>query len=98
MKDHTDRFPLPLIGVAVVVSPGIVLLEYPRIVYADLAAMAAGQSLVLVAVAYAAYAFSRRMNTTALALERTEKARRVAWLTFAIATVVLSAPYISRLV
>ena len=75
MKNHIAGFPLLLIGAAVVVSPGIVWLQYPRIVIADLSAMAAGQALAIVAMSYAAYAFSRRMNATALEVERTEKAR-----------------------
>ena len=94
MKKQEAGFPLPLIGAAIVVSPGIVWLQYPRIVIADLSVMAAGQALALVAMAYAAYAFSRRMNTTALEIERTEKAQRVAWITFVIISVLLTAPYI----
>lgn len=96
MKNQGAGFPLLLIGAAVVVSPGIVWLQYPGVVIADLSAMAAGQALALVGMAYAAYAFSRRTNNKALEIERTDKARRVAWITLVVVSVVLSAPYFLR--
>lgn len=96
LKNQGAGFPLLLIGAAVVVSPGIVWLQYPGVVIADLSAMAAGQALALVGMAYAAYAFSRRTNNKALEIERTDKARRVAWITLVVVSVVLSAPYFLR--
>lgn len=87
MDDKKIGFPIPLIGVAILAAFATIWLQYPRVVLTDIFAMAAGQSLAFVGIAYIAFAFYRRMNAKTIEPERTEKARRVAWITLAVIAV-----------
>jgi hypothetical protein len=88
MEKRLTGFPLSLIGLAIVLAFGLVWAEHPNVVIGDISAMAAGLSLALVLMSYAAFAFSRHANRQTLEPERAERARRVAWIALTVIVVI----------
>ncbi len=69
-----------------------VWLTYSNVVFRDIFVMAAGQSLAVAVMSFAAFAFSRSVNSKLTETERNEKAARVAWIALFVVLVALGRP------